>query len=614
MNFNLGSMEIVDAISMYSTLEQQKEKKNDDLLTFYRMVSFIVTLLKNGKTVPDIKAFKSKQMKDGIPVFVDIIRKDIRCVLVNDEDTLDKLTNYAVGIKEQDGGAEDAAGSASTMVGSPKPPGGKETSDTSSAGIGITKEQFQKSLSDVVKTLTAAMLAAISVSNFNDSTEYHNFSKAVANYNKNAKELGDEDGLIRSFLNSLGIKVPDKIFTVDAAEKEINNLITKVINIKGYKASDLMGIFKLIKIGSSSNTKYNLLWNYENEYKKINFYKKDNEGKWVDVEKEDPGVVDDFCTGDCLGLMQKCLIGQNINECKEFMKNSAFYGKAAEAVKKMPIDQVIKFLNAYKVNINDRTNKVEDAGQYMWRLHNYAVNNNDKNFNINDWNAINQNTALKAFINYLVDKYNEYNVTMGSMPQKGHYGVSKVPPKSSSSSPQYSYYLRNVVKRKLDNYSFNLGLGNMYPFESSYFLSGGGKNETKYLSNLLMNGGADLPFDSIRIYEQSLKTAQEILKQHNSELDSEDEKEFHKLIEETRKSLYKISEIHDIASIYASLLINHAINDGEKVNDIINMKRLIDKHSKSVNKLSSLNLKGANIVTTIEKATSPESFNGASFK
>ena len=44
------------------------------------------------------------------------------------------------------------------------------------------------------------------------------------------------------------------------------------------------------------------------------------------------------------------------------------------------------------------------------------------------------------------------------------------------------------------------------------------------------------------------------------------------------------------------------------------MKNLINKHTKSINNLNSLNLKGANIVATIEKATSPASFNGATFK
>ena len=66
--------------------------------------------------------------------------------------------------------------------------------------------------------------------------------------------------------------------------------------------------------------------------------------------------------------------------------------------------------------------------------------------------------------------------------------------------------------------------------------------------------------------------------------------------------------------MYASLLINHALNDGEKVTEIVDMKNLINKHTKSINNLNSLNLKGANIVATIEKATSPASFNGATFK
>lgn len=711
MSFSISSIEVETAIAMYALHEKkydQNEKGRPNVMAFYRNVSTLCHLLKNGVDIEplfgdndDIKLFDQKHKK-FIVYLVNIMEKDLRCTLINDLSVLKKLKDLKV-LNVQEGGSEQRQGSGDVefldLESSPSNEGGIELPgsaldlDSSNEGgkrtlpgLALNKVGVQTipgapaRLNDTNKTeilseqeiskandeaalkgeeekekldkITVAEIGNVinkfmtSYSKLNNSANdikqnisllsapdpetiekfnkfKDDFSSAIVDLGVSSEELSQLANLpkgkaaqfmFQSVLSSFGFNFPSSPDDPEDTLKKISGLNNAIFVSPTIPVVTPRKFVKIVKFTKNSGqSKYELLFNHEKDYKNINFYEKDASGNLKNKEDEDV-VNKNICDGDndCAKLMQDCLSGNNINKCKAFMQNEHYYKNAAEAVKAMSIETVTGFLNAYKVNINKETGKIENPKDYMFRLHNYAVANNDKNFNYNDWVNINNNTQLKTFIGYLVDKYNQYK----NQPTHnvGHYGVSKVT-YSTDSSSHLSPYIRYEVPRKLNNYAMGLGLGNISSFGLPFQLVGGGNDEGKYLSNLVKNGGnADLPFETVRMYEQSLKNSTEIFKQHNIALDEADETHFKNLVEQTKKALSKIQEIHDIASMYASLLINHALNDGEKVTGIMHMGSLIEKHTKAVNKLASLNSKGTNMVAAIEKATSDATFNGANFR
>lgn len=630
-------MNVEDAISIYSnSLDDSDEKSKNFLIA----LSFLATLISQGVDVKkyicdtDTNSVLNQSFIDKAIEFANIMKKDIRCFLIHNNPVFEKMLNINNMYGGQ-GAREDAIKESAAEIGEKLKEKKKADADakklkedekTSATGV-----EEKKKVGDAVSTASTKKDGQAFIDAVKTFAETYNaladksLVEGISDKQKNVlkdvvKKLGITADVVTSgsfdmktFFEALGYEVSPDIIPHDQVIFQLSEFYTNLkeadpkFNISVPK---ILAIFKDYKNTLfKNNSKYESLFNYQTSYTNEKFY--DDDGPI----KGEKGV--NVCGQDkeCLNLMTQCLAGKNIEKCKKFMQKDTFYKSAAESVKNLDIDSVIMFLNAYKVNVNKKSGQIERPEDYMKRLYDYAFDNNDKNFTLDDWNKINNNIPLKSFIGYLVDKYNEYKMVEGknAINATGAYGVAKVT-KETDSSPQLSSYLPEI-RRKVNDYAITLGLGNVLSLGPSFVLNGGGNDKKKYLSNIInMHGGSmPSPFEIINIYEQSLESAKQILKQHNSALDSSDEEYFKKIMAETKSSLQKIYEIHEIARMYASLVINNSINDGESVSDLMDMNRLINKHSKAVNKLSSLNLKGANVVSAIERATS-DTFNGASFR
>merc|ERR1711998_97408 len=112
MNFNIGKMEVEDVISMYVAIVRNSGISNKNIaISFLRNVSFIVSLIKHGfdaQSLKNIAKLLDKKTNSYIKKLVEIIKKDIRCVLVHDSPVLEELENIGkIGIQK---GGDDALG------------------------------------------------------------------------------------------------------------------------------------------------------------------------------------------------------------------------------------------------------------------------------------------------------------------------------------------------------------------------------------------------------------------------------------------------------------------------------------------------------------------------
>jgi hypothetical protein len=357
-------------------------------------------------------------------------------------------------------------------------------------------------------------------------------------------------------------------------------------------------------LGSTQTYKY-----YRKSDNLSKLYTKDASGNEVEVQvgstlQHDRSKQQNVCkelavTDDkenektCSVYLQDCLAGNNIEVCRDFMKNSKFWGDGgtgakAEVEKMLPSTArlTLEKFEFKQISVYDsvaKKNLFKSESVYSW------LQNLSKNLNSTDYTAISKNTSLLHYLGLLVDKIN---------------GSPAILNKNVDSSEETQPYNPNKF---MGQFAYKLGIrpkihGNNFENKSQRFLN----TVSRYgiINNILtpkifvpitMRGGSseitsyDLSLlDDQRLasaeYENQFKSYKEILNGSGKQIDPNDEKSLKDLIESFKKSEKKMIISLAIIQKYIELMDVFKYNDPKGILSLSNLNEIINNNKMIVQK------------------------------
>jgi len=325
---------------------------------------------------------------------------------------------------------------------------------------------------------------------------------------------------------------------------------------------------------TSDNSKY---------FRKLDgaLYTTDSNNKEIEVKVQTGSLTEAkkcFSTGvepnttyTCRNYFEKCLVGEKIEECKEFMQNSDFWPIAMDEIKNIDPFVALQTLKAFKfeeIRFYDNTSQT-----YYRKVQSYNdwVNDVLKKTNLTEAEvqSITNNTKLVGYIQGLIDKINNnlsilnegYNIKDANLNSAAFEGttLSKMglKPKVTSGMSLMADLnrLEQGTRQSYNRQAISFGLPNLHGFSRSFVFTGGG-----HIQEL----EASLSNENIQTWNQLFMQylhIKSVLKQHGKGLSNNDDTKINDLIKNLRRDEMRLKKIMLYAEKYATLISVYGEND-----------------------------------------------------
>lgn len=315
----------------------------------------------------------------------------------------------------------------------------------------------------------------------------------------------------------------------------------------------------------------------------------------------------------CTEFISDCLLGKNIEKCKDYLKAPMFWTDAKNEVDNMLPEIALRMLRAFEFNqeeyfndtYNQKIKRVQSVDNWLKKLDNIADTTPNK-LSKADIEAIGSNTQLLQYIRLLVKKINDnpaiLNVdfvdhSISTINEEGpHYprlSLMGVPSRAASIGLSESVFerLKSDLETHTNKFAVRLGLPLRYgsQLDSLYKI-------LNIPKRIALVGG-----NSIDSLEESLakeyKQIGNILESHyfglknrlhyyNKDLDKNDENKILALIDNLKNTERKLLKAILYTEKYATLLEIFGIKDNTKELSLNYLKYFVDARNNYFNKVT----------------------------
>ena len=317
------------------------------------------------------------------------------------------------------------------------------------------------------------------------------------------------------------------------------------------------------------------------------------------------GYTDNTTNVTCADLVTKCLKGQNIADCKDFMKSINWNDqlKNEEINPDIALDLLRKFgFGTKTVAVNEigrNLQMIEDYDEWISNLTKNFVGNSTGQLSADDLTRIAQNTALTGYLKKLISLINKnpgilnrdyvgkVNLTQNpnafASTQLGRFGLLPKQVVAASGVPSMSSVLslQNAVMSNRNQIGMSWGV---MP-QGVIFQMGGGMSSgiAEVLENAQNN--STFPLKLSKLMEESFKSFVTSLKSHGKDLDSGDKNHIHTLINELKDKEDKLFKAAIYTDKYVRLIGALGQTDSTNTISIDHAKQFVDRRNSYFSKV-----------------------------
>lgn len=319
--------------------------------------------------------------------------------------------------------------------------------------------------------------------------------------------------------------------------------------------------------------------------------------------------VDGMNPSRCADYLNKCISGSDINGCKEFMTNNAFWsdasnpGSAKNNVKNMSPKEVILTLNKLLFvhvhnELDSSIKEYESVDKWLSKI------KNNSSITATEYTNIQQNVNLIHFLNLLVEKINSNpeilnpNMVINKTGTIDQFDNAK----NKLAGIRSIYYPTNFANRSIDQLLYRINNLRPVNYNIPLFtnLRGGGHTISDtpspdmlaYLKNLNI---PDTPLVSFT-YQKIFNDIMYVLKNYNKTISADDVNKINNLIEKMKNNEKTLLAIQLTLHSYIGSIKNDYTPDTKDFNEILELVNL--NNGKSVTYLNK-ETTGINILNTI---------------
>jgi hypothetical protein len=310
-----------------------------------------------------------------------------------------------------------------------------------------------------------------------------------------------------------------------------------------------------------------------------------------------PEVTKDICKSvgskstnekECAEYIQKCLLGQNIEDCKKYLKDQTFWSTSAVEVRNMNPELAKKTLDALKWPYSTTTDSMgrsitvaPSAGTWAEKVLKTEIKDST------ELNAIVRNTELMSYLNLLVEKINlspavlNPNSSASKMPKaattpnSGIQSLNILPSKKSYLRPSSVVKLGQTIVDNNRSLSISLGYPGLVGYTHLMKLSGGSKDLITELEDNI--SGKVRP--TWKILSDQYETFKLRMKAMNKTIQKDDEEKISNMIEDLKQKEMKMFRAILITEKYTHLLQRFGQRDDVPELNFDHLKEFVEKRN-----------------------------------
>lgn len=303
--------------------------------------------------------------------------------------------------------------------------------------------------------------------------------------------------------------------------------------------------------------------------------------------------------GKCADFLMKCLAGKDIQKCKEFLSDPAYWDIALDEVKKMTPIIAVNLLEAFEFSkesyqelVKDsRTNKTQDMKLNKFQCVSTWLEHIKTKVSEPEYKSINENNKLKGYLNLVRERVNSNPIILNPSYKVTNVIVNDYPDKESSILYKYGVPFRrepllmnnlNKVQSIIRTYNDRLRLRlNINPIFGTMMI-GGNIGSNIYTSSRV----EDMPKYTSHILLQELNDYKNRLSKHNKSISPNDNEKLTSLLRSLGESEEKLYKFIAYTDKYIDLLELYGQSDGDSVLSYDNLKKFVDARESYFTKVS----------------------------
>jgi len=321
----------------------------------------------------------------------------------------------------------------------------------------------------------------------------------------------------------------------------------------------------------------------------------------------------------CSDYLRECLSGNDIDKCKDFLKEPEYWSIAEAEVKEMLPAIALKTLESFefkKYSTYDATNKmdiIKVINPTKWLEHLQKMTQaNPSKLTTAEYTAIAQNTNLMGYLNLLVKKINEnptlLNPSIKKSDEQKRYnkdafkGTVLATMGMSARIPASTLSVSSVKKLGTaieDSQNRTRALIRLNPL--SLMLSGGSAQVDELENKLSSETEQTWP-----VFAKHYKVILDKFKTIGKDITKDDKEEIEKLIEKLKDSEVKLMKIYLMSEKYKDLLDIHGQKDSRTVLTVDNLKNFVDQRNRYFTRVSRRQNTLVDVMTALAEALQKE--------
>merc|ERR1711871_836205 len=329
---------------------------------------------------------------------------------------------------------------------------------------------------------------------------------------------------------------------------------------------------------------------------------------------------------DCYKLIKNCLAGNDINQCKQYMKSSNFWDVAKADVDKINLDLGRELLESFGFPVLTEDNKeaglklkvFANSNQWLQHLADNKFGKSGATFSDKDIKAIAGNTKLMGYLDMLAAKINRNpgvlnegyskdgantNASAFAGNRLTTYGLQGKYVRQGSGTPSVSSIvaLQNAVMRKRSALAIYYGI----PLTSvGYVMRGGGARVQTFED---MQDPNMLPLRLSNVVEEHYTQFVNSLKSANKDLDQKDKDDITKLISDLKVVEDKLFKAAIYTSKYQDLVSVFGQEDTQGLITLDHLQEFVDKRNNYFTRVGKQQDALTSILKALADATQKES-------
>ncbi len=293
----------------------------------------------------------------------------------------------------------------------------------------------------------------------------------------------------------------------------------------------------------------------------------------------------------CYNFVTKCLSGEGVDDCKNFMQSGDYWRNAVESAKEMSPVLGQQLLN--KFGFKNQSGTYQSVDEWVKGL----------TLAEDEALAIAGNIELIGYLRMVVSKVNSIStVSAGAEdPYWSKMGVPNASARPESTPSETFERIRSVVV----NLGRSYGQTYLVPGVSIGFMSGGAASDMNSRIKAFSEGSSSSNKSSKALkglYASLLAQLRNI----NRDLDSADQKEIEKLIEQVSNYEKKLGTAAIYLAEYIDLISVHGKSDTNGLVNMDNIKTFVDKHDGYFNKNQSATEQLLSVLKKLTEAVEAE--------